>query len=406
MRFGVLGMAQIAGSAISFLTVILITRTGGAATFGQIALAVSILSYAQQFTIFGTDISGTGETAVRPKDLGLLLPAILLIRILLATLSYSVILLLGPLIAPSPSARLVLHIVGAGVFACAFYPTWLAQGLENLKVTMIALVGPFAITLIFSTVASVMSPIGWTFGLARLVGDILMAIFLMIWAAKFFTSVGLAAVVEKAWFLVRKSSSIAAAQMVRGLAFLSDVLIVGWFTTNAALGHFGASQRIYLLLTTISYVYFTVVYPRLAKSAATSPFALSQQIQGALKPGVLGAIAVSIVVAMAAPIGMPLAFGREFVQSIVPMQFLGLAAGIGFIHRIYGQALLALDKASLFLQLTAFATVIGVAIKVMATASYGINGTSVAIAASELLMLGLVWFFARKAMAEARQFAS
>lgn len=406
LRFGVLGIAQMAGAAISFLTAILITRTGGAATFGQFALAVSVLSYAQLFTTFGTDISGSGETAARPQEIGHLLPAILLIRILLATLSYVAILLLGPIITPSPSARLVLYIVCAGVFASVFYPTWLVQGLENLRLTAITLVGPFAITLVFSLAASVTLPVGWTFALARLAGDVVMAAFLMTWATRFFISIQFAAVVEKARLVVVTSSRIAGSQLVRGLAFLSDMLIVGWFASNAALGHFAAAHRIYLLLTTVSYVYFVVLYPRLAKSAAASPFALSQQIHAALGPSVTGAVAAAVIVAAAAPIAIPLAFGPEFGPSVIPLQLLGLAAAIGFVHRIYGQALLALDRASLFLRLTALATGLGVLMKVSAMAGYGIQGISAAIAASELIMLALASFFARKAMAEARRLAS
>ncbi len=41
LRFGLLGGAQLAGSALSFLTAVIITRIGGAVVFGQISVKAS-----------------------------------------------------------------------------------------------------------------------------------------------------------------------------------------------------------------------------------------------------------------------------------------------------------------------------------------------------------------------------
>ena len=390
LRFGFLGAAQLAGSALSFLTAVIITRFGGAAVFGQVSIGLSVLAYALIVTNFGTDISGVRMAAAQPERIGAMLPAILLIRLFFGTLTFVFILLSSLFLAPDPVGRAILLIICAGVFAVPFFPAWLPQSLENIKVTALCVFGPFALTFAFTSISAILVPHGIAFAASRLAGDVMIAMAVSLWARRFFDWPGWPPVRATVRSLIGQSSAIAGSELVRGLAFLSDMLIVASFFHDATIGHFSAAYRIYLLLVAVAAMYSIVLFPRLSRAAVDGAGALKAELRSTLLWTVPIASLLALALIAIVPWVLPFAFGADFSTAVPALQFLAVAATLNFIHRNYSRTLVAMHLANVDLHLKSAVTIVGIALKIAGTWRWGITGTAAAILLSELILLVLL----------------
>jgi len=402
LRFGLLGAAQLAGSALSFLTAVIIIRVGGAAVFGQVSVGLSVLTYALLITNFGTDISGVRLAAASPERIGAMLPAILLMRMVLAGLAFALIVLLAPVLAPDPGGRTILLILSAGVFASALFPAWLAQGVENIRVTALCIFGPFALTFALTAGAALGAPSGEAFAASRLTADFLIAFAVLLWARQFFDGSDRARIRSAIGDLAGQSAMIATSELVRGLAFLSDVLIVSFFFQDSTVGHFSAAYRIYLLLVAVAAMYSIVLFPRLSRAARQGRQELRAELGSTLLWTLPPTAVLTLVFILLAPWALPLGFGADFGAAVPALQLLGIAASLNFIHRNYSRTLIALGLARIDLHVKAAVTFAGILLKILGTRQWGITGTALALVASEaILLVWLGWATHRRLRAEA-----
>ena len=385
-----LGTAQLAGSALSFLTAIIITRVGGAAVFGQYSLGLSVLAYGLVVTNFGTDISGVRMAAAHPDRISSMLLAILIIRLFFATLIFAIILILSPILAPEPAGRSILLIISTGLFAGALLSAWLPQGIENIKVTALIIFGPFTLTFAFTVLSALFEPDGVAFALSRLGGDALIAVAVLIWSWRFFNGSSWRAVRNVIRELIGQSSAIAGSEIVRGLAFLSDMLVVSFFFHDATVGHFAAGYRIYLLLIAIAAMYSIVLFPRLSRAAANGPDAIWAELRSTLLWTVPVASALTLVFIAIVPWVLPFAFGPDFSPAVPALQLLGIAATLNFVHRNYSRTLIAMGLAGTDFHLKVIVTFVGIVLKILCTWQWGITGTAAGLLLSEALLLWLL----------------
>lgn len=389
LRFGLLGIAQIAGSGLSFLTAVIIIRVSGAAVFGQISVGLSVLAYALLITNFGTDIAGVRMASANPERIGAMLPAIMLMRVALGGLAYVLIFLLAPLLAPSADGRAVLLILSAGVFAGAVFPAWLPQSVENIKVTALCIFGPFALTFALTSGAALIAPGGEAFAASRLAGDFVIALGVLVWARRFFDGSDWTRIQKAIGDLAGQSGFIATSELIRGLAFLSDVLIVSFFFHDSTVGHFSAAYRIYLLLVAVAAMYSIVLLPRLSRAAQQGMRELRIELGSTFLWTLPPMAALTIAFIALVPWAFPLAFGTDFSEAIPALQWLSIAASLNFVHRNYSRTLIALGLAHIDLQAKAAVTFAGILLKILGTWEWGITGTALALVAGEFILL--VW---------------
>ena len=387
LRFGLLGAAQLTGSALSFLTAIIITRVGGAAVFGQYSLGLSVLAYALVATNFGTDISGVRMAAADPKRIGTLIPAILIIRLLFGSLTFALILLFAPVLASDPTGRTTLLIMSAGAFAAVFLPAWLPQGIENIRITALVILAPFVLALAFTVASALLRPQGAAFAVSRLAADALVATTLFAWCGQYLERPHWTAIRKTIVDLLGQSSAIAGSELVRGLAFLSDMLIVSFFFQDATVGHFSAAYRIYLLLIAVAAMYSIVLFPKLSRAAAIGPDAIRAELRSTLLWTVPIAASGTLVFITVVPWVLPFAFGADFSTAVPALQLLGIAATLNFVHRNYSRTLIAMGLAGVDLHLKTIVTFVGIALKVLGTWQWGITGTAAGILLSEAVLL-------------------
>lgn len=227
------------------------------------------------------------------------------------------------------------------------------------------------------------------------------AAFLSLWAWRYRTKVSWSQTKAQIRKLAGQSSPIAATQLIRGLAFLTDVLIVSFFFHDATVGEFSAAYRIYLLLLSVSAMFFIIYFPRVVRAAEAGPDALRRDLRQSFRWSIPGASLVAAMVILFAPWFLPLAFGAEFSVAVPALQILAIAFVLSFIHRNYSRALIALGYPQLELVATAIATAAGIGFKIVGTAQWGIAGAASAIVLGEGVLLILLRAFVRARLRKA-----
>ncbi len=386
-RFALLGMSNLAATAINFATSLLMARALGAAGFGEVSLGLNLLSYGLILMNFGTDMYGVRAYALDPRRGAELAKTISLTRV---ALSAPILLMSGLVCLLLPSYReaaATVMLLAAAVLPAAVAPLWFAQAREATGVVSLALTGNAALNLLLAVLVFMYGGEAAAYAGARLVSDIGLALGLGIWGRRFLQhgprSPRLA--FGDVRQLLRDCWPIGASKVVRGLGYSSDLFILGLLASHTTLGIYAAAFRIYSLLVTMSGIYAVIVLPRFSRAAGTRAWRdeLSHAFRWAVPTVAVGAI----VLAGLGPELLPFLFGASFAAGAGPLALLMLAGVLGFVSRTQGQALIGAGRAHLEMRLSLSAMSVAIAAKLLLTWQLGILGTAMGTLLGEAVLV-------------------
>src|ERR1700680_3533596 len=165
---------------MSFFAFVYLARILGVANFGVLEFAGSVLTYLLLIADGGLEMWGTREAA-NTTHLPALAARIVPLRLLLASLSFVLLLAVLPLFPHYPSLRAVLLVYGLTVFAQAANLKWVFMGQQSMSGVARGLVIGQAI-FAATVVALVHSSVGllWV-PVLRLVSDVVTALYFARW---------------------------------------------------------------------------------------------------------------------------------------------------------------------------------------------------------------------------------
>src|ERR1035438_3518763 len=117
---------------MNFLAFVYLARILGVANFGILEFAGSILTYLLLIADFGLELWGTRE-ASNSADLPGLAARLVPLRLLLASVSFALLMALLPLFPHYPGLRAVLVLYGLTLFAQAVSLKWALMGQQNMS---------------------------------------------------------------------------------------------------------------------------------------------------------------------------------------------------------------------------------------------------------------------------------
>lgn len=166
-------------------------------------------------------------------------------------------------------------------------------------------------------------------------------------------------------------------------------ILVGYLFGPAALGAFSLGLRIVeimlqLLALPVSNVTISMV-ARIRHDTAR----LERAISGATQLTAMIAVPAFLLVALIAPVGVPLLFGAHWAQSVVIVQILALASAFGANGMVYLGVLTGLGRPDLNLAMTTAAAITSVLL-LLVTARFGIVFATAAFVTRSLLSAPIV----------------
>lgn len=386
-RFLMLAAANMAGAAAGFLLLSVIGHASGAAALGQISVALSVLTYAQIVTNFGSDSFAIRAVVARRSTARDLIPTVIASRL---ALCIPTLLVVGALCLAVPSLsdeRAIIAMLSVSVLASAILPLWAAQAFEQTGVVAICNVAGPVLNLALALVAAATDIGVLGYAAARVATDGVIAVGLLAWTLR-----------RQGWGpwpqwselvrFIRGAAPIGGSKLLNGASLASDLIIVDLFATAAAnVGHYAAPARVYALVLTLSAMYFVIVLPIFSRAATRGPLWLKAEMTRSLLRTLPAALLGAGLVAFLARPLLHVGFGADFVEAAPILNLLMIAAVANLISRTFGQALIAGGSASAEMRATLIGVVVAICAKIGLSAAYGVTGTAFATVGGELLLL-------------------
>jgi O-antigen/teichoic acid export membrane protein len=369
-----------AGVGLSVLGAALLTRHLGPGDFGRYTAVISLVTLLAALAEAGMTTIGVREYSVLARGEREPFVAGLAGLRLLTTAAGVVIAVVFALVAGYDREMVVgSAIVGAGLLVFAVQATWVVPLQSRLRlgwVTAVELVRQAA------TVA--------TIALLVLVGASLVPFF---WVTAVATLAALVLTVPLVRGLVPLLPSLrgtdwrrvlaltipfAAANAVGAVYIYLAVIVLSLASTEQQTGYFGASFRVFIVLSAIPGLLVASAFPILARAARDDATRLAYALQRLWEMQLLLGVGIALCTAVGAQLAIDVVAGSDFGPSVDVLQIQAVALLGSFVLAVYGFALLSLSLYREILVANAVALTVSLGLTLSLVPTHGAEGAAVA----------------------------
>lgn len=402
-----LGLLQGANYVIPLATSLYLIKTVGPERFGLIAFSLAIVSYFVILTDFGFNFSGVRQVSINRESraqVSEIYGSITYVKIGLTLLSLLALLLLTVFVDRMAKDRAIYFVTFGIVIGQVLMPTWLFQGLEEMRfVSLLNILGKaFAAILIFTLVHA---PSDYLYVPA--VNSVVSIITGLVALAR----VRLHCKVElkhpkltDVFYQVRISSTLFLANVSSSLYTITTVFILGMFAGNESVGIFSAADKVIQAAKGIFYPVTQAMYPISSKKFHNSP---SDGVRFAAKIGIplTGAMfIVSTVIFLFSSFLVSILYGDKYRTAIGILQIMAfLPVTICASNFLGVQILLNVGKQVVFRNILAIAAVFSVIICSLLISMLGARGAAISVLIVEIFITALMLYSVTGVIQKIRQ---
>jgi len=395
-RFALLAAADIFCRLTRFLADVALGRHFGRAVFGQLNLAQSLAIQGMSAAGCGLDTYGMREAAAGQMPAGPLAATIVLLRAALGVVVWVIVAAVAWLVPQYRGSFVLAALYGLSIFTGALTVGWTAQALGRMNVVALSLVSTHIVYFAGVQIAVQQAWPAASIPIILVGAETLTAAGLWLWLVRAFGALPRPLPLRAASQILRESLPIGGANIVRGLTAGSDILLLGLFVSEAAVGIYGAGFKLYSLGAAIIALYVSVLLPHLAASRLERKPAdrgddrgrdlLRTTMQRALGPALLAAAVVVPVAWLAAGLALRLLFGPDFEGGADTLRILLVALPLTLVAGHFRSALVVLGRQRLDLGLAAFGAGVHVAAKLVLIFVVGPMGCALGTIAGEAML--------------------
>ncbi|MEM3503761.1 MAG: flippase [Nitrososphaeria archaeon] len=375
----------------SFISIVYLARTLGPGDFGKINFALAVISYFNICVDFGLPLIGTRELARNKEKIGEYAGSILLLRFLLAVVSFISLLILAYFLNQSPEVKKLLILYGIGLFFTALLTDWVYQGLEKMEYIGLGriLSAIFYMGLVLYFVKKneqlLLVPC------FQIIGYLLSAGLLFWLLIKYFCKPQLKNDFVLWKYLLHQALPVALSIFMIQVIYNADTVMLGLIKGSNEVGYYNAAYKIIMVLILSGATYFDATFPIISNYYQIS----LESLKGfqshtarliliiSLPLGVGGTI-------LAKPI-ISLIYGTEYTQGIVAFEILIWVVVLIYINMIYARGLWACNKQNEYLKIVATQAAANVILNVFMIPLWGLKGAAFTTLIAEAI--GLFWYY-------------
>jgi polysaccharide transporter, PST family len=386
-----LAALQLLSYAAPLLTVPYLVRVLGPAQFGLLSFAQGIVLYFDLVTDYGFNFSSTRAIAAQrhtPEAVS---------RIFWSTIYAKLILMFGSglvltaLVALTPKLREAPHLYAASflyVVGTAFFPSWLFQGLEQIKIAAFALGVARLLTVPalfvcvrhendFVTAAAIQASV-------QIVATMLVAPVVWKRAAIAWHQPSLADIAHtfrQGWPLFISGSALY-------LCTSSTTVMLGFVAGKAEVGYFSAADKLIKAAISLLSPVSQALYPHItAMKVESASSALLLIRKGFVSIGLLS-LSVSVSVLLLAPFLCRVFLGASFGASVDVLRWLSPLPLLFGLMAVFGtQTMLVFEMDSMMSRIMLASAALGIPLSVALSSLFGAQGAAAASVALATLMV-------------------
>ncbi len=381
-----LGSGEIIVRVIAFFGITYAARVLGPEHFGIIGFAAALFGYLSLSVTAGFADVGSREVARCPRDAPSIAASVIAVRLIIALLALSAVVVTVWLLNKPPEVKRVLLLMGLLFFPLALETSWVYKGLERNR--------PVAITQVIGQVLYV-GVIFWAVGgpsdvalmpFAQFLGEISAALILLV---PLFRPGKIKLSLRRGFQILKSSGFLAISRLLRVIMYTFDIVLIGFLLGEEAVGLYVAPYRICFLLVALAVAVYSSYLPLMTRSYISASPMREVGIVAERSLVFAAAIASPLVVGgiiVAEPLLVAI-FGGEYAAGKISFQFLTVAIGFLFLHGAIHNIFLVLDRLKTEMTIFAVAAVVNVGLNIFVIPRYGIAGAAVVTALAEFVTL-------------------
>lgn len=392
-----LTVAEAIRVGIAAALAIYLARRLGAAAFGLWTFALAVTGYPLALVEAGLTWIGTRDVAAHPSSAATLVRRIVPLRLGLALAGEAVVLACAFTLAQPGVGRLVVVLAGASLLTMALTVDWVFYGLEKRTIVAVANVTRVAVFAMAAVAVVRGAALVWTVPLAQATGEAVAAALLWDRFRRLApatpgggTALGTAA-------LIRQAAPLTLSQFMRALTMWSAVTILGVRTTAAAVGQFGAAQRLTLLAGGFTTLYFYGYVPLASRAARAGGAAIADLIRRSAGLTALATVPFAAGATLFAGPIVAIVFGSAYAEAAPVLRILAWTIPISVFGGHFRHTLISLRETRLDAIAVAVGAATTLALNLILTDRYGLAGGATAMVLGEAaLTLTAITIVARR----------
>ena len=379
----------------SFVTVLLVVRTTGLSTYGDLAIALAVLDYQLLLGDLGFSQVGTREIARNPDQARSLRARVTRLRVP-TTLVATVLGLVVAFAAPGlePAARDAIVVAAFGALSILILSDWALIGLGRNGASGLARAVTSGSFLVLALAVTTLPDAGAVeFAGVRVVSLFLGAALTWFLATRFFT--GRRPVTISRGAMVRMAVQLGIAAIFIRVYNTADTIILGLFRPAEEVGAYRAAYAIVLTPLGLIYLLNTVLLPRFSALHAADGAAFARAARRFVRIGTLLSIVPAAALAATAPMLVPFLLGDDVGKTPELVRQLSPVIVLDFWVSAYTLAFVAAGMTRALLTGAAAAAVVNVGLNFALVPDFGAEGAVVATMVSYGVLISIYWIRSR-----------
>jgi len=380
-NFKALASGEILSRLVALAALVHLTRTLGPVKMGMIGFAAAICTFMSLAVQAGFRHVGTKAVAESPGQAAKIAASGTLVRLIVAVLAFSLI-LLGSFALPATGP--VIVVTALLLFSLALDPTWVFKGLERNRQVGRALVVKQSIyvALVYTLVSE---PADFIIVPACLFAADLAVSSYLLWSLLRGTKPSLS--LTSGWGLLRDSVPVVGTGLFRHTIMTADVILIGIFLTgeagNRALGLYTVPYSIVFMALALSSALHDSYRPAIVRAFREGRKSLHAACRGSLAASAaVGAPIVVGGVMVAKPL-IGLVMGAEYVDGAAPFRIILASAGLLFLGGVLHNLFLASGRLATETRIHGLAALLNVCLNLFLIPRYGLMGAAWATLSAE-----------------------
>jgi O-antigen/teichoic acid export membrane protein len=379
----VLAAAEVVRVGISAALSVYLARRLGASAFGVWTFALAVSGYPLALVEAGLTWIGTRDVATDPAAARALVRRIVGLRLMLAAIGFAAIAIIAARLPPEGPRRLVMLLATTSLLTTSITLDWVFYGLEQRAIVAAANVVK---VLIFASAAMLLvhrADQVWEVPLLQAAGELAAAGIL--WRSFFgLTPSGTPSAHRiSAAGLLRQAAPLTLAQLMRALTMWSAVTLIGLFSSAAAVGQFGAAQRVALLAGGLTTLYFYAYVPLAARASQQGAAAVIALVGHSLPRSAAAAVLFAALVAAFASSLVLRVFGDPYGPAVPVLRILVWTIPLSIVAGHLRHTLIAARLTGYDLVAVAVGAAATVGLNVVLVPLLGLIGGAIAMVAGE-----------------------
>jgi O-antigen/teichoic acid export membrane protein len=385
-NFSVGLIGRFVSQSVSFFVVVYLARILGPANYGDLSLALAVISYFNLLATFGLQTVGTREVARDQKNPQNAASKILSLRVCLATVAYLLLSIYGYYFVADSRLFYLLLLYGLTMLSSAWFLDWFFIGMEDIQSISIAnaLSSLCSSALIFLLVKDVNDI--YYIPLIVFSGSVIASIYLLRLYKKIQP---LRLVFDFLQFrnLLRVSMPFAVTGLLAEIYGNIDMLMIGYFAGAAEVGFYSVAYKIVFVLASIIGIYSQSTWPVMIRLFETDNQQLGDFLKQNLHSMIYFLLPIVVGGTILAHTMIIVFFGEAYEPAVLPFTLLLYYVFLMAISITMANFLLAIKQDKIYFKTLVLGAIINITVNFVLIPQWGSLGAAAVMVITELVIL-------------------